>query len=330
MNRRRLVRVLVQVVGALLGVALFVWALRLAFTPENQDAIRRLLDAPLWLAGLMILLNIATVVVNGLIFWVAAKPVHRLTARSAILTNAVCSLLAFLPFKISAISRVYFHHKRDGMPLRVMIPWMVGYGLTGIATFVPFILAAALSPLIGAWWIAVGVLGAFACSMVGVACARLADARFPALRKVSLGSWVIVRDAPTMLIACALRLMDVAIQTGRFLVAASAMGLALSVNRATLDATVYFLIGAISPGGVLGFREGGLAWLGELFGLDDKGAEQIALLALAVTGAEAATFCVLAIVAAFAMRLDKLVIRAAERELEAEGASPTESRTMVE
>jgi hypothetical protein len=322
MNGRRLVRVMVQVVGAIVGVALFVWALRMAFTPDNQEAIRRLLDAPLWLAGAMILLNIGTVVVNGLIFWVAAKPISPIPAKSAVLTNAVCSLLAFLPFKLSAIARVYLHHKRDGMPLRSTIPWMVGYGLTAIAAFTPFILAAMLSPLIGAWWIVAGAIGAFACTGIGVLCARLADERAPALRKVSLGSWVIVRDAPTMFVGCALRLVDVGLQTGRFLVAAKAMGLALSVDRAALDATVYFLIGAISPGGVLGFREGGLAWLGELFGVDDKGAEQIALLALAVTGAEAATFCVLAIVAAFAMRLDKLIIRAAEKELEAEGSPP--------
>ncbi|MGP1310371.1 MAG: hypothetical protein ACTS27_09260 [Phycisphaerales bacterium] len=145
MTRRRLVRVMIQVIGAALGVGLFVWALRLAFTPENQDAIRRLLDAPLWLAGAMVALNVATIVVNGLCFWITARPVRPISGWSAILTNAVCSFLAFLPFKISAISRVYFHHKRDGVPLRAMVPWMVGYGLTAIAVFPPFILAAMLA-----------------------------------------------------------------------------------------------------------------------------------------------------------------------------------------
>jgi len=301
--------------GAAVGVALFIWALRMAFTPENQVAVRRLLDAPLWLAGVMVALNVATIVVNGLCFWVTARPVKPIGAWSAIQTNAVCSFLAFLPFKISAISRVYFHHTRDGVPLRSILPWMVGYGLTAVAAFVPFIGAALLASRIGPAWIAVGVFGAFACTMLGVVCARVVDARVPLLRAASLGSYVVVRDAKAMGAACALRLTDVALQTGRFLVAAEAMGLALRVDRAAFDATVYFFIGAISPGGVLGFREGGLAWLGELLKVDQAAAEQIALLALAVTGAEAATFCVLAVIAAVGMRLDRLVIRSAEREL---------------
>ncbi|MGP1310372.1 MAG: hypothetical protein ACTS27_09265, partial [Phycisphaerales bacterium] len=153
------------------------------------------------------------------------------------------------------------------------------------------------------------MLGAFSCTLLGVALARLADTRVPALRVASLGSYVVARDAKVMLVACALRLADIAIQTGRFLIAAKALGMALGIDKAAFDAAVYFLIGAASPGGVLGFREGGLAWLGELLAVDDAAAEQIALLALAVTGAEAATFCVLAVLAAGVMRLDRLLIR---------------------
>jgi hypothetical protein len=213
---------------------------------------------------------------------------------------------------------VYFHHTRDGLPLRAVVPWMVGYGLTAVASFGPFIVAAALAPLIGPAWLVVGVLGAFSCTMLGVGLARLGDQRLPALRKLSLGSNIVVSDARVMVIACTLRLADIAIQTGRFLVAAKAMGLALAPDRAAFDASVYFLIGAVSPGGVLGFREGGLAWIGKALAIDEKAAEQIALLALAVTGAEAATFCVLAVIAAGIMRLDRLVFRAAKEELAAE------------
>ena len=330
MSRKRLVRVLVQALGAAIGVALFVWALRLAFAPENQDAIRRLLDAPLWLAGAMIALNIATIVVNGLTFWVTAKPVYPIPARSAILVNAVCSFLAFLPFKISAIARVYLHHTRDGLPLRAVVPWMVGYGLTAVATFGPFIAASALAPIIGPAWIVIGVLAAFACTMLGVGLARLGDRRIPAIQKLSLGSSVVVRDAKVMTTACVFRLSDIAIQTGRFIVAAKAMGIMLAPDRAAFDASVYFLIGAVSPGGVLGFREGGLAWIGDLLSLDAQAADQIALLALAVTGAEAATFCVIAVIAAGVMRLDKLVFRAAKEELAAEEAAETGTVTSSE
>lgn len=309
---------MVQALGAIVGVGLFVWALRLAFTPENQDAVRRLLDAPLGLILAMAALNVATIVVNGLCFWITARPVRPVPASSAILTNAVCSMLAFLPFKISAITRVYLHHTRDGVPLRSMIPWMVGYGLTAIAAFGPIVAAAAFAPRLGGAWLPLGVAGALACTTAGVGMARLADRRLPLLRALSLGSTVVVRDARVMLAACALRLGDLAIQAGRFLVAAQAMGFALSAERAALDASIYFLIGSASPGGVLGFREGGLAWLGEVFSVDNAAAEQIALLALAVTGAEAATFAVLAVIAAGVMRLDRLVFRAAKAELAAE------------
>jgi len=323
MTGRRALRILVQALGAVLGVALFFWALRMAFTPENQASVRRLLDAPWRLVAAMILLNVATIIVNGLVFWVTSIPVKRVGVLSAILTNAVSSFLAFLPFKISALTRIYLHHRRDGVPLRGVVGWMIGAGLTALAAMVPVVAACALAPVVGGWWLVIAIAGAFACTAIGVWLARLADARIPWLRALSLGSTVVARNAWVMHAGCALRLLDFALQTGRFLVAASAMGLAVAPARAALDATVYFVIGAASPGGVLGFREGGLAWIRSLMSVDDDAAEQIALLALAVTGAEAATFCVLAVIAAAWMRLDRLVFRAAAEELAAEDAGLT-------
>ena len=259
----------------------------------------------------MFLLNVATIVVNGLGFWVTSRPVKPVPALNCILTNAVCSFLAFLPFKASFIVRVLIHHKRDGVSMRAMVPWMFGFGLSAMGAFIPLLIAAMLAPTLGRWWVLAGVGGAFLCTFLGSMLAKLAAARVAWLRALSLGSYVVVKETPVMMGACAFRLLDTGIQTGRFLVAAAAMGIALPVERAVFDATVYYMIGSASPGGVLGFREGGLAWLASLLNLDDDAINEVALLALAVTGAEAAFFCVFAVIAAGVMRLDKLVLRRA-------------------
>lgn len=309
MKRRTIARIALQALGAIVGVALFVWTIRLAFTPENQESIERLLHAGPLLMLSMVALNLATVVINGLVFWITAKPVHPIPASSAVLTNAVCSFLAFLPFKASFIARMVIHHKRDGVSLRHMAPWAIGYGLGAIASFTPMLLAAAMAPRIGALWIPLGVGGAFACTLLGTLLAKFAAARSSWMRAASLGSYVIVKNTPVMMIACSLRVLDMGVQAARFLVAAAALGFVLPVGQAVFDATVYFLVGSVSPGGVLGFREGGLTWFASLLDLSEKAIEQVALLALAVTGAEAATFFVFAVIAAGALRLDRLLLR---------------------
>lgn len=309
MTRRRMLRVAVQALGAAIGVALFVWTLRLAFTPENQESIERLLHAGPRLIGAMLALNLATVTLNGLIFWITAKPLHPISPAGAVLTNAVCSFLAFLPFKVSFFARMFIHHRRDGVPLRVMAPWSVGYGLGAIAVFAPMLVGAALAPRIGSLWLVVGVGGAFGCTLLGSVLAKVASARSPLLRTLSLGSYAVVRDTPVMLLACALRVLDLGVQAGRFLVAAAALGLALPIGQAVFDSTLYFLVGSVSPGGVLGFREGGLAWYATLIDLSEAKVDQVALLALAVTGAEAASFLIFAVIAAGALRVDRMIFR---------------------
>ncbi|MBX3353590.1 MAG: hypothetical protein KF684_11715 [Phycisphaeraceae bacterium] len=303
------VRIAVQALGAAIGVVLFVWTIRLAFTPQNQESIQGLLRAGPLLIFVMFLLNLATIVINGLGFWIASKPVRPVPALSCILTNAVASFLAFLPFKTSFIVRVLIHNKRDGVSMRLMVPWMLGFGLSTIGAFFPMLLASTLAPQIGWRWVPLGVAGAYVCTVIGSLLGKLASKRVAWLRALSLGSYVVVRDTPVMLWACTFRLLDTGVQAGRFLVVAAAMGISLPIERAVFDATVYYMIGSASPGGVLGFREGGLAWFASLLNLDDDAINEVALLALAVTGAEAAFFCVFAVIAAGVMRLDRLVLK---------------------
>ena len=104
-SKRSLVRTLVQVIGFVVSLGALGWAVSVAFQEENRAQLENLRDASAGQVMMLVGLSFASVAINGMIFWVVIRPVHRIRVTDVISTNAIATFLAYLPFKMSIVAR---------------------------------------------------------------------------------------------------------------------------------------------------------------------------------------------------------------------------------
>lgn len=299
-------RIAVQVVGFIIGVAMLVWCVSLALGKADAAEWQRLRAAGFAPAALLLTLTLVTVVFNGLAFWFTLLPLRRLRAIDLVAVNALATMLAYLPFKLGALARVLIHRRRDHVPFKDIIAWLAGYSALSLATLIPLVLAFALRPHLDAITIALALAGVFAANALGVALGR-ASQRLPWLAALSLGSWRVVRHPAPVALCAVSKLADVGVHAARFTVAAGVLGLTLPLDRAVVFALAYFLLGVLSPVGMVGIREGGLVLGGAaLFALDEAARTDLARLVLLVSASEVLAIIPLALIGAAWLRVDRL------------------------
>lgn len=338
-SRRSPLGVAVQLIGFLAGIALLVWCGLEAFKPANREQLARLGDASIPELIALFALSLATLVLNGLIFWAVLTPEKRLKAGDVLATNAIATMLAYLPFKLSVIARVAIHNRRDGVPLLTIAAW---FGA------VAGLVLTALGPVAGAslwrrgvdglWWLAsgAGVVGV-TLAMIGAAGALAGDRGLERIQRLLGGVRVgflhralrsrafgrlhgvfgMLAHPGAVWGATAMRLVDLATQTARFVVAASILGVTLSWEQAVLVASTYFLIGMLTPFGMLGTREAGSIGLAALLGMGGED-ESLVVVILAVSASESLVTLAGAAAGAAWLRADRLL--RVRREAEVPGA----------
>ncbi|MCC6285911.1 MAG: flippase-like domain-containing protein [Phycisphaerales bacterium] len=300
--RRRIHRAM-HIAGFLIGLAMLGWCVRMAL--HEREAFARLGEASPRAVLLLLVLSAASIGINGIIFWVVLRPARRLDVPGVLATNALATLLNYLPFKLSLLSRVLVHVRRDRLDLFTIGAWFAACAVLMLSAPAPLLavawfrrsvdagsiaLAGALTAVAGAFV----VLGArcFAGERGEVRFTRLVR-RVPGARRAA-GSAALARlhagftmlaSAPAVAGAMALRLGDLLVQAARFVVAAGILGIPLDWSQALPLALAYFMIGVLTPVGALGAREGGVVGLAILLGAGER--ESIAALALLVTGTEA-------------------------------------------
>lgn len=332
--RRSLARQGAQALGFLVGLGLLWWCAAEALKPENREKLARLGEAEAWQVAAIVGLTVASVLLNGSLFWVTLTPVRRLRWLDVQATNVIASLLALLPFKLSVLFRVLVHRQRDGVPLLTIGAWFSAMAAVLLVAIGPTAAGAAWAAgvgrgedgaAVGRWWLALPVAGAATLAALMVAVARwLAHERGWAVvdRLVDLlpGARArgIVRErllprahegvrmlgAPGAVgAAVGMRLADIAVQAARLLVAASVVGQALPLELAVLAASAYFLIGVLAPTGSLGVREAGTAGVFALLAT-----EEFTVVVITITAAETMVQLGGSVVAALWLRVDRLLL----------------------
>lgn len=298
-------RIALQSAGFAVSIGLLVWAASRAFGEDNRESVERLLDAPLWAVGVFVLLTAIGIALNGLMFWFTARALDaRVGMIDMIATNTLCTFLAILPFKLGAVVRVLIHKRRDGIHFKRIVPWFAAMTALALAAMLPLAAASAWRGEIDVLWWIVGVGGGIACVATGVVLSRLAD-RSKALRWLSIGAYEVTRDARTSAIVTLCRWGDVASLAARFLLAAWIVQTPMSAGDAVLQASMFFLISVTAPAGTLGMREAGVAGLALA---QSKDGANIALVALTITAAELVTSGVLGVLAAWRLRVDRVLL----------------------
>jgi hypothetical protein len=115
--------------------------------------------------------------------------------------------------------------------------------------------------------------------------------------------------------ATLMRLADIGVQTARFVIAAEVLGIALGWEAAVLIATTYFMIGMLSPFGMIGTREGGTLGLQSILGVElmSRGdGDPLALIILFVSATESIAYFAGAGFGVIWLRADRLLLRRAD------------------
>jgi len=338
-------RLALQGVGFVVGLLLLGWCVKAALSPDNREQLAKLSEAGAGEVALLLALSGATLAINGLIFWATLEPVRRLPVLDVLATNALCTFLAYLPFKLGAVTRIAIHNRRDRVPLLTVGAWFGAMLVVMAASYGP-IAAASLwrRGVDAAWWCA-GLGGAAVLAAGAVMIARpfagerglarlhrvLDGLRLPLVGRLSRDERFAQLHSGAAMLACpkavatttALRLADIGVLAARFVVAGTIVGVAFGWEEAVLVASAYYLIGVVSPFGLLGAREAGAVWLAGALGLaagTGQSAEAVArsltVLTLFITGTESVVLLAGAAAGVVRLRPDRLLYRATQGSAE--------------
>lgn len=333
---RRIARYVVQVVGFLIGLGLLGWCVRAALSEENREQLSRLTDADAGQVAMLFALSLATLVINGLLFWVTVRPVHKIPAIDHVAINALSTFLSFLPFKLGTLTRVAINNRRDRVPLLTITAWYGVMLVAIIVAYAPPILASLWRGSLDAWWWTVCLGGAVTGSLVMIVLGRLFEgqrglarlhaivdhSRVPLITRFSrtdhfarLHTAAAMSASPTATFgAVGLRLADLAVMSWRFVVAGAIVGISFGWEEAVLAASAYYLIGVASPFGMLGTREAGTVWMVGALGIaaaagqtPEEVARSLTVLTLFITGTESIVLVAGAAAGLAWLRPDKLL-----------------------
>ncbi|MCW5769076.1 MAG: flippase-like domain-containing protein [Phycisphaeraceae bacterium] len=324
-------RVVIQLVGYAAGIALLIWCVSRALSPENREQLTRLADASPLSIALLCGLSVLSIVLNGLIFWTAVRPVQRVPLGSVLATNAIATALNYVPFKLSMLSRILIHNRRDRVPLLTIGGWLGTVVIILAATLGPMVAISLHRPTIDGIWLAL-VSGAMVLAAGTVILGARLGLTSPVRRlsrsltmRTALGRRFLsssmephILDGLRMMSSpvavgagVGLRLADVVTQSARFVVAAGILGITLQFDKAFLLAATYFGIGIVSPFGMLGTREAGAAGLADALSIPNAGA--IAAVVLLVSATEALVTIILATAGAIYLRPMRLMVKEVAR-----------------
>lgn len=307
-KKKSIARTLIQVIGFAASIAALGWAIKMALKEENRAQLENLQNASVGQVMALVGLSFSSVAINGLIFWVVIRPVHMIRATDVISTNAIATLLAYLPFKLSLVARIAIHRKRDGVPVLTIGAWFAAIGVLMLAVLGPMALMSfVLKEVNVLWWVGVGGAVTVSVGALIVFC-RIFYGERGIKRIASVGllkGWTekesfsrmhagfdMVASPSSSAWAGLLRMLDVLAFAGRFIIAAQVLGLPITGSDALLLGSVYFLIGVFSPFGMLGTREAGTIGAAALFGVSsvaigDGGEGPIAAAVVFITAIEA-------------------------------------------
>lgn len=301
--------IVIQIIGFLGSISALGWAVSVALRQENREQLAKLSQASP--GELFILMGLATISVgfNGMLFWVVINPVHKIRPTDVIATNAISTLLAYLPFKLSIVSRFVIHNRRDKIPVLTIGAWIVAVTLLMLAVFGPITLASVWQKEINTSWIAVSAIGILASTILGSLIAKQLEgdkgtrriAKLLGEKITSTDSYSRIHIGFEMLanmraaiVGNVFRVLDIISFALRFYVAAIVLDLPISGTDSLLLGATYFLIGMASPVGMLGTREAGTIAIASMVGIssaalaeDQTGETPIIIAVLFVTAIEA-------------------------------------------
>ncbi len=299
-------RLALQAFFFLLSMGLLAWCISTALRPENADKIRNLWSAPPGLVACLFGLSALSLILNGAQFWTVIRPIKRLAFWDVQAVNGIAAFASYAPFKLSLIARAIIHSRRDGVPVITVGAWMGAVAVLLLGAVAPLLAVSLWRHAIDFYFVVFGILGVAVMAGLIVGFARIfagepgltrvkaIAAKVPlvdrlshtqAYRKLHTG-FDMLAPWRTVVVALAIRIVDLLVQAGRFLIAAQIVGMELTLDTALIAAIAFYVIGVASPSGSLGARESGTSGLAGILSIPGISAASFAPLTLIVSGTE--------------------------------------------
>ncbi|MGI9013604.1 MAG: hypothetical protein ACR2GY_05060, partial [Phycisphaerales bacterium] len=249
MRPRRPARLLLQMLVYLLGVAILIWYARSAFRSDEFDAWAVLRDADWRLVLGMLAFSLGSLFLNGMTFWLVARPLKDVGFWNMQFLNAVGNALNYLPLRPGLIARLAYHMRVDRLSLLEIGAWFASVAAIMLMVVGVLVSATLLHGEFDAIWIAMVLVG---CVAGGLLLRLLAH--LPLLERFGRASPHMLKHHAVVWPAIVLRLLDVVMHTGRLACAMAIVGVELySPTYVVLVAMVALMAGLLPVR--IGFRE---------------------------------------------------------------------------
>jgi len=236
---------LLQAIGFALGAGFLVWLLWFSgpgLWSRLKGAEPRLLLA---LAGC----SVASLLLNGAIFWLAVRPIRPLPFVELQCVNAFAGLVNYAPVRLGVVARILWHLRVDRLRVREVAAWFASVSYT-ILVPLGAALAAALLVTTLDWRFA--LLMAALVTIGGVVAPWAAKTNL--IRRRTNGLERVITDPVVLWGSMALRIADLGFWAARMLVAVEILGLGLTPGQAVMLAMANLAV-TLNPIGRIGYRE---------------------------------------------------------------------------
>ena len=262
-------KIILQVAGFTLGVALIAWCVwGAAKDPEGWQRLREASSASL--IGLL-LCSLGSIIISGLTFWIAARPVQTLGVQDQQWINALACMLNYAPVRLGMFVRAAYAIKVDHLRAVELVAWFASVAFTFVVALAAITAGTLAWIQFGAWTffptlIIIAMLGGFS----GRWCATLRM-----VQKRAQGLERLITNPTALWGSIALHILDLFFATGRVLLAIQILGLPLNLAQTCLISMASFAA-SLNPLGRLGFREAAVALtagalsIGGLAGMENK------------------------------------------------------------
>ena len=282
-------RLIVQLVGFAIGIALLAWIVKGAIDQGDWSKIR---EADPGLLAILLGCTVVSLLINGTMFWIGIRPVKRLPFWDLQFLNVVANMLNYAPIRVGAIARVAYHLRVDRLRLLQIGAWFAFLGYLVILGIAAFLVATWARVRLDWIWLllVVAMLGAG-----GLLCRMVAGARMLARYGQGLGE--MMRDPAAVWTGLVLRIADLAAFAGRM--AAALVILEIRLPAAHVVALAVVATGAsMTPLGRVGIREWCVAEAAALLSMSEAAVSgSLAQLALLESAGEALVYIPLGAVA---------------------------------
>ena len=262
-------KIILQVAGFALGVALIAWCVwGAAKDPEGWQRLREASNVSLIE---LLMCSLGSIIISGLTFWIAARPVQKLGVQDQQWINALASMLNYAPVRIGMFVRAAYAIKVDHLRAVELVAWFASVAFTFVVALLAITAGTLAWIQFGAWTffptlIIIAMLGGFS----GRWCATLSM-----VQKRAQGLERLITNPIALWGSIALHILDLFFATGRVLLSIQILGLQLNLAQACLISMASFAA-SLNPLGRLGFREAAVAFtagalsIGGLAGMENK------------------------------------------------------------